>query len=179
MGKLTLQKDGALVRQIGIQKDLTTIGRSEKCDLPVDNPGVSRIHCQIQYQKNTRTYILHDNGSSNGTFINGLKIPGQQLLKHGDSINLGKFTVIFETEAHDEEAEAKPNVSVSVTAEETPVQIPPRPDHEITGTATAQDSSLSLMPMNSPDEALVADAIKWAGLGAALVFVGTAIWVFL
>ena len=179
MGKLTLQKDGALVRQIGIQKDLITIGRSEKCDLPVDNPGVSRVHCQIQYKQNTKTYILHDNGSSNGTFINGVKIPGQQLLKNGDSINLGKFTVIFETEAHDEEAPPKPNVSVTVTVEETPVQIPPRADHDITGTATARDTSLSLMPMSSPDEALVSEAIRWAGVGAALVFVGTAIWVFL
>jgi len=179
MGKLTLQKDGALVRQIGIQNDLTTIGRSEKCDLPVDNPGVSRIHCQIQYKQNTKTYILHDNGSSNGTFINGLKIPGQQLLKNGDSINLGKYSVIFETEAHDEDLPVKPNLSVSITAEETPVQLPARADHDITGTATARDSSLSLMPMGSPDEALVGSALKWAGLGAALVFVGTAVWVFL
>ena len=178
MGKLTLQKDGSLVRQIGIQNDLTTIGRSEKCDMPVDNPGVSRVHCQIQYKESNKTYILHDNGSSNGTFINGIKIPGQQLLKNGDSINLGKYSVIFETEAHDEQVPPKPGISVTVTAEETPVQIPPRADHDITGTATARDSSLSLMPMGSPDEALVADAIKWAGIGAALVFAGTAVWVF-
>ena len=175
MGKLTLQKDGSLIRQIGIQNDLTTIGRSEKCDLPVDNPGVSRIHCQIQYKENTRTYVLHDNGSSNGTFINGVKIPGQQLLKNGDSINLGKYTVTFETEAHDEQPPF--DHQISITPEETPVQIPPEHEHDITGTATALDDSLSLMPMGSPDEALVVNAVKWAGLGAALVFVVTGLWV--
>ena len=64
MGKLNLQKDGAMIRQINIRKALTTIGRSEKCDLPVDNPGVSRVHCQIQFDQKLRTYVLHDNGSS-------------------------------------------------------------------------------------------------------------------
>ena len=96
MATLKLQLDGQLIKESPLNKELTTIGRSENCDLPVDNPGVSRIHCQIKYIKKTNAYLIHDNGSSNGTFVNGAQIPGFQELQNGDLINLGKYSVLFE-----------------------------------------------------------------------------------
>ena len=78
MATLKLQLDGQLIKESPLNKELTTIGRSENCDLPVDNPGVSRIHCQIKYIKKTNAYLIHDNGSNNGTFVNGAQIPGFQ-----------------------------------------------------------------------------------------------------
>ena len=175
MGKLSLQKDGSMIRQINIRKGLTTIGRSEKCDLPVDNPGVSRVHCQIQFNEKSRTFVLHDNGSSNGSFVNGVKIPGQQVLKNGDCINLGKYSVTFETEAEDEISASSPVAQVGEVTADIPVRHAPNID--VSGTATALDGSLSLMPADSPDEALVAEAVKWAGLGVALILLGSVLWI--
>jgi hypothetical protein len=60
---------------------------------------VSRSHVEISIQENN--YYLQDNGSSNGTFINGLKLEPRTYYKLnlGDQIDLGqqnKVTFIFQ-----------------------------------------------------------------------------------
>ncbi|KAF3885993.1 MULTISPECIES: FHA domain-containing protein [Nostocales] len=60
---------------------------------------VSRLHLEIQVEENT--YYITDIGSSNGTFLNGVKLEPRKryLLQVGDKINLGqeeKVTFIFQ-----------------------------------------------------------------------------------
>ncbi|GAA6621480.1 FHA domain-containing protein [Scytonema sp. NUACC26] len=64
-----------------------------------DTDIVSRLHLEIQVKDNT--YYITDNSSSNGTFLNGVKLePGKRYpLQVGDKINLGqeeKVTFIFQ-----------------------------------------------------------------------------------
>lgn len=63
--------------------DLTPFGALEK--------GVSRRHATIERSEDTLTLI--DEGSSNGTFLNGQKlIPDQpRVLRDGDEIRFGKL----------------------------------------------------------------------------------------
>jgi len=165
MATLKLQLEGQFIKETPLSKDLTTIGRSDTCDLPVDNPGVSRVHCQIKYIKKTNTFLIHDNGSSNGTFVNGEQIPGFQELKNGDLINLGKYTVLFEQ--HEIKTESPKQREQSMTIRKDHVPLEPLAAAEIdkpTGTATAYDPNFVL----SQDEALVKQAIQWISIGAGV-----------
>lgn len=67
------------------------IGRSEDCEIRIDNLGVSRYHCEIVDLGGS--YQLHAL-SQNPTLVNGLKVDTYNL-NDGDAITLGKFTVAF------------------------------------------------------------------------------------
>jgi pSer/pThr/pTyr-binding forkhead associated (FHA) protein len=165
MAILRLQRDGQFISEQTLSKELTTIGRSENSDLPVDNPGVSRIHCQIKFVKKTDTYLIHDNGSSNGTFVNGEQIPGFQELQNGDVINLGKFAVVFDQHQVTPATAPKKEESVTITSDRPPILNINAPDVENeTGTATAYDPHLVVV---SQDEVIVKQAVQWIAMGAA------------
>ncbi|MCB9893729.1 MAG: protein kinase [Planctomycetes bacterium] len=85
----------------GVEKELpdegtVTIGRRSSCDLVLRVDSVSREHCRIE--KNEGAYWLHDNGSSNGTLLNGLRIEKAKLV-HGDVITLDRVTLEYLEEA--------------------------------------------------------------------------------
>ena len=68
----------------------TTIGRDKDCTIRLrGDPEVSRIHCTIQ-QREDKCYILLDENSKNGTFINGRKVfdNDETVLQDGDVIRL-------------------------------------------------------------------------------------------
>lgn len=83
-------------RQRGLSFDVlptTTIGRSNKSVVWVDDPDVSRTHVVIDFDAGE--YVVRDNGSANGTFLNGRRI-NAAALRHGDVIGLGGSTLLFE-----------------------------------------------------------------------------------
>ena len=63
-----------------------TIGR-EGCDVNLMDPEVSRRHAAIRDQGGS--LAIEDLGSTNGTFVNGVKIVAITALKHGDEVRLG------------------------------------------------------------------------------------------
>lgn len=65
-----------------------TIGRSNENDVRIENQQVSRHHCQI-VQHDDGSFSIVDFGSSNGTFVNGVRINGQVSLKNTDSVKVG------------------------------------------------------------------------------------------
>jgi len=69
----------------------TTIGRSRECTIPIKgDPEISRIHCTIQRQEDG-SYLIIDEESRNGTFLNGKRIYSNEehTLKDGDEIRIG------------------------------------------------------------------------------------------
>jgi predicted component of type VI protein secretion system len=65
--------------------------------VPIDNVGVSRTHAVVRYREGI--FRVHDHGSSNGLFVNGMPIGqgGIHPLQDGDEIQVGKFVVVFST----------------------------------------------------------------------------------
>lgn len=49
------------------------IGRGEDSSVVLSDPGVSRLHTQIQYSP-TQGFLLSDAGSKNGTFLDGMRV---------------------------------------------------------------------------------------------------------
>jgi predicted component of type VI protein secretion system len=70
---------------------VTSIGRHDDCLIRIKSSQVSRRHCELFEASDKLT--IRDLGSSNGTFVNGKKVTGQQALKPGDELTVGAVTL--------------------------------------------------------------------------------------
>jgi pSer/pThr/pTyr-binding forkhead associated (FHA) protein len=69
-----------------------TIGRSPASAIFLDDVTVSRTHATIT--KVADSFVLHDAGSLNGTYINNVSITEHSLVS-GDEFQIGKFHLLF------------------------------------------------------------------------------------
>jgi len=71
-------------------KQIVNIGSSFRNDIIVGNAAVSRFHAIMKIDKSGKTFIC-DNGSTNGTQVNGIKIqPNKDVrIKRGDNVMCG------------------------------------------------------------------------------------------
>ncbi len=74
-------------------KGETFIGRSVEAEIQVDDEGVSRKHAKVSILPDQRV-LLADNGSTNGTYLNGSRIQAPAALKDGDKVQVGATTVL-------------------------------------------------------------------------------------
>jgi pSer/pThr/pTyr-binding forkhead associated (FHA) protein len=77
-----------------IDKPSILIGRSSQCDISVDSGLLSRHHASVLVV-NSDTVILKDLDSTNGTFINTMRITSPTRLYHGDVITIGDEKLLF------------------------------------------------------------------------------------
>lgn len=69
--------------------DRFSIGRnSKRCDLTISDDMISGLHLTLSYTRGVLT--VADAGSTNGTFVNGIKIDKPRQLQNGDTIVIGK-----------------------------------------------------------------------------------------
>jgi DNA-binding winged helix-turn-helix (wHTH) protein len=82
-------------RELGLAEGETIIGRGEECALHIDSAKVSRRHARVVVAG--REARLQDLGSKNGTFLNGRRIEGADLvpLHEGDEILIGATLFLF------------------------------------------------------------------------------------
>lgn len=95
-----------------------------------DGPGrlagdeeISRQHARISREV-TGDYAIEDLGSSNGTFVNGLRINSPRLLSLGDSIETGATTLVVREIAAPPDA-ARPSASAPSPAAASPQAVAP------------------------------------------------------
>ncbi len=75
-------------------RDPVRIGRARDNEIVVENLSVSRHHCRIEFIDHQ--YVLIDNNSANGIFVNGTKINRAELTD-SDIISIGKHRLHFST----------------------------------------------------------------------------------
>ncbi|HYE76949.1 MAG TPA: FHA domain-containing protein, partial [bacterium] len=75
-----------------LERGETTIGRQETCDIVIKDTSLSRAHATIHVAKDTVEVV--DNNSSNGTYINGVRMAAGPL-KNGDKLKLGSILFDF------------------------------------------------------------------------------------
>ena len=68
------------------------IGRTDQCDITINDSSVSRKHTSIE-SKDER-FLLQDLKSTNGTLVNGESID-VHVLNHGDKIRVGRTILQF------------------------------------------------------------------------------------
>jgi hypothetical protein len=89
---LLVATDGQAPVQFDIGGPLISIGRASDNDVIVDDPLVSRHHCQLKLQHGA--YGFADLGSRNGSAVNGHAVQ-QVALGPGDIIQIGNTTIEF------------------------------------------------------------------------------------
>lgn len=68
--------------------DVVVMGRSQETDVVLDDPYASDFHLRLVSQESGM--MLHDLGSTNGTYVNGRRVSAPTELKQGDTIQVGK-----------------------------------------------------------------------------------------
>ncbi|HID93670.1 MAG TPA: FHA domain-containing protein [bacterium (Candidatus Stahlbacteria)] len=104
--KITVKKPYTLTEGV------TLIGKHRDCDLVLDDDSVSRQHATIWYEDHI--YKILDLESTNGTFVNGVRIRGPIKLSYGDYIQLGR--VAFSFSAYPEELSIGEEIDKSIRA---------------------------------------------------------------
>ncbi len=88
MAKLVVLSAGFNGRAHELNVDKTTIGRVDDNTFQIADPSVSSHHCEIVLRGSD--VVIHDLGSTNGSFINGEKI-SESVLKPGQTLKLGQI----------------------------------------------------------------------------------------
>ena len=70
----------------------TTIGRSPDCGIFLDDVTVSRTHAVVSERDGA--FLVEDQGSLNGTFVNRKRVESAQL-EDGDELQIGKYRLTF------------------------------------------------------------------------------------
>ena len=71
---------------------IITIGRSSENDICIQDPLVSRVHCQL-IQDDRGNVTIVDTNSKNGTYVNGMKQNGPVKLNTSDIVRIGNTTL--------------------------------------------------------------------------------------
>ncbi|SHM38832.1 FHA domain-containing protein [Actinacidiphila paucisporea] len=71
------------------------VGRFYGIGIRLDAEGVSRRHAAID--RSGDRAVITDLGSLNGTYVNGRRLAGAQILRHGDRLRIGPFELQFST----------------------------------------------------------------------------------
>ena len=89
-----------------LTKDVTKIGRLSDNDIILKHQRVSRYHAEVIFQKENE-YIINDQYSSNGTFINEKKIT-KWSLEDEDQVRIGNYLLFFKIEKNKKHHISKP-----------------------------------------------------------------------
>jgi len=65
----------------------------------INDAEVSRRHARMELRG--ATYVIQDLGSTNGTFVNGSRVSGIQVLNSGDAVSFGEGVVLAYESAED------------------------------------------------------------------------------
>mgnify|MGYP000571915658 CR=1 FL=1 len=64
------------------------IGRSPDADIRISDPYSSEFHARVGIQDGD--VVVHDLGSTNGTYVNGRRVTSPTLVTRGDTVQIGK-----------------------------------------------------------------------------------------
>jgi pSer/pThr/pTyr-binding forkhead associated (FHA) protein len=92
--KLVVEKGPTRTRKIRLHSEETIIGRRQGCDLRIPSASVSRRHCLLRFRDGYLT--VEDMESANGTFLNGERISGRQVVRPGDKLEIGPVIFVVE-----------------------------------------------------------------------------------
>lgn len=87
-----------------------TVGKAEDNGFTIaSDKAVSRLHAV--FEPYGSGWCVRDLGSRNGTFVNGERLLGDQVLHHGDEVRLGTTRLVFRTDTP-----AEPTMTETVEA---------------------------------------------------------------
>ena len=113
--------------------------------IPLTDNSVSRRHAEIR--PDNGRWVLTDLESSNGTYLNGVRIGDPTPLKHGDHIRLGATLLVFAGEDAEDDSGGAPRAQEAVELERDGGQM----DSSILSAIPSSDESLILAAPETAD----------------------------
>lgn len=92
--KLMVQKGSTRTRVIHLRNEESIVGRRQDCDVRIESSQVSRRHCLLRMQG--QYLAVEDLDSVNGTYVNGKRITGKQVLRPGDKLEIGPICFLVQ-----------------------------------------------------------------------------------
>lgn len=71
------------------------MGSSASCEIRLSDPTVSKEHARITWDDESKLYKIQDLESTNGTYLNGVKIVSAFLSQNGINIRMGQTEMVF------------------------------------------------------------------------------------
>jgi pSer/pThr/pTyr-binding forkhead associated (FHA) protein/tetratricopeptide (TPR) repeat protein len=93
MAELIYRSGSGGEERFALNREVSSIGRDEDCDVILPDTSVSRRHALI-YRVDEKLYRVEDNNSSNGTLVNGQRIL-TEFLRDGDMLEIGCYHLVF------------------------------------------------------------------------------------
>jgi pSer/pThr/pTyr-binding forkhead associated (FHA) protein len=89
MWKLTIEDDEGKQTQLPLAHEEYGVGRAESNAIRLTDRNISRNHASLK--KNGQGWSLKDHSSYNGTYVNGVRVVGEQPIHAGEIIQLGDY----------------------------------------------------------------------------------------
>ncbi len=145
--------------QYTLKNGKISLGRSGDNDIPIQDPFASGHHAFI-YSKESR-YVVRDNNSKNGTFLNGKRVHRETVLNKGDEILIGSTRIVFDKElsTNVEMTDAGPstaNINTIIHLKD----VLKKPDISTTIRATAKDMDLEKIKTEHRSFSIISEVSK-------------------
>lgn len=101
--KIVVLDDSGRAREHTFDQPVVTVGAMDDNDITIADDTISRYHCRIVQEESS--YVIRDLGSTNGTFISGVRIR-EAFLEPGCEVRIGNSHVRFHS--FDEEVQILP-----------------------------------------------------------------------
>ncbi len=89
---ISAKTPASIGKMLKLEKSEFVMGRAADTQLQVEDDGISRKHCKIAMSSSGHFQLI-DLGSTNGTFLNGVKVD-VATLQDGDKVQIGANTVV-------------------------------------------------------------------------------------
>ena len=133
MAKLILSVDGQVLKEYGLTKERTLIGRKPHNDIQIDNLAVSGEHAAIITILNDS--FIEDLGSTNGTMVNGKPVK-KHFLQNNDVVEIGKHKLKYFNDAPTAATAADFEKTMIIRNPAKAAPPPPKPDAGMGDTQT-------------------------------------------
>jgi hypothetical protein len=81
------------------------LGRTLPAEIVLQDPRISRVHVELQVRDGG--LVVRDLGSTNGTFVDGARIPGEMRLQLGAGLRVGGHLLTYELRSRRELVQAR------------------------------------------------------------------------
>ncbi len=85
-------------KRLPVKAAAVNIGRADHNDVVITDPSVSTSHARIQRRDNV--WMLSDVGSTNGTYVEDVRVAGEVPLSPGATVRFGEVAVLWEPFDH-------------------------------------------------------------------------------
>lgn len=97
MWKLTIEDDEGKQTALPLAHEEYPLGRGESNAIRLTDRNISRSHAVLK--KNGQGWFLKDLQSYNGTYVNGVRVVGEQVVHSGDLVQIGDYRLELQDES--------------------------------------------------------------------------------